>query len=105
MLATAQALRRTTVARHRCDAARARTDSRAWVVTRRERTRHLIELGGLVAKAGLINLAGDDRAVLLGAFLAAADRLAGEDRERAIELWGRRGRRALGAEADASEAG
>ena len=73
-------------------------------MTRRERTRHLIELGGLVAKAGLIELATDDRAVLLGAFLAVADRLAGEDRERAIELWGRRGRRALGAEADGSEA-
>ncbi len=68
-------------------------------MTRRERTRHLIELGSLVAKAGLVELASDDRAVLLGAFLAVADGLAGEDRERAIELWGRRGRRALGAEA------
>ena len=40
---------------------------------RRERTRHLIELGGLVVKAGLVELTGDDRAVLLGAFLEIAD--------------------------------
>jgi hypothetical protein len=35
---------------------------RGWVVQRRERTRHLIELGGLVQKAGLVELADDDRA-------------------------------------------
>jgi len=64
-------------------------------VTRRERTRHLIELGGLVAKAGLVERANDDRAVLYGAFLAVADRLSGEDRERALLLWGRRGRSAF----------
>ena len=33
---------------------------------RRERTRHLIELGGLVQKAGLVDLADDDRATLYG---------------------------------------
>jgi len=33
-------------------------------VQRRERTRHLIELGGLVQKAGLVDLADDDRATL-----------------------------------------
>jgi len=104
LLATAQSLRRTIAARHRHDAVRARTETRAWAVTRRERTRHLIELGGLVAKAGLIELATDDRAVLLGAFLAVADRLAGDDRERAMELCGRRGQRAFEAEGDAYEA-
>ena len=31
---------------------------------RRERTRHLIELGGLLQKAGLVELASDDRATL-----------------------------------------
>ena len=67
-------------------------------MNRRERTRHLIELGGLVIKAGLVDLSGDDRAVLYGAFLAAADRLGGEDRERALMLWGRRGHRAFEAE-------
>jgi hypothetical protein len=64
-------------------------------VTRRERTRQLIELGGLVVKAGLVDLTGDDRGVLYGAFLAVAGRLSGEDRERVIELWGRSGRRAF----------
>ena len=44
-------------------------------MNRRERTRYLIELGGLVAKAGLVDLAGDDRAVLYGALLSLADRL------------------------------
>ena len=67
------ALRRTTAARHRLEAARARTDTRAWVVNRRERTRQLIELGGLVAKAGLVDLTGDDRTVIYGAMLAVAD--------------------------------
>ena len=36
---------------------------------RRERTRHLIELGGLVQKAGLVELTGDDRATIYGALL------------------------------------
>ena len=32
-----------------------------WAKARRERTRHLIELGGLVQKAGLVELVDDDR--------------------------------------------
>lgn len=72
---------------------------------RRERTRHLIELGGLVVKAGLVDLTGDDRATLYGAFQAIADRLSGEDREQALLLWRRRGHRAFNAEAGASDAG
>ena len=44
---------------------------------RRERTRQLIELGGLVAKAGLVELTEDDRAVLYGALLAVAAKLRG----------------------------
>lgn len=59
---------------------------------RRERTRHLIELGGLVQKAGLIELTDDDRQVLLGAFVAIAARLQGEEREQALVLWRRRGK-------------
>jgi hypothetical protein len=62
---------------------------------RRERTRQLIELGGLVRKAGLIELTDDDRAVLLGALLAVAGKLQGEEREQALTLWRRRGRRAF----------
>ena len=62
---------------------------------RRERTRHLIELGGLVQKSGLIELTDDDRAVLLGAFLAVAAKLQGEECEQAITHWRRRGKRAF----------
>jgi hypothetical protein len=84
--------------RHRLEAARARGDTRAWVVKRRERTRHLIELGGLVAKAGLVELTGDDRAAIYGALLVAADQLRDEAREQTLVLWGRRGHRAFVAE-------
>ncbi|MDE8652554.1 conjugal transfer protein TraD [Novosphingobium album (ex Liu et al. 2023)] len=62
---------------------------------RRERTRHLIELGGLVLKAGLVELVDDDRAVLLGIMTEAAGKLKGDDREQALTLWRRRGRRAF----------
>jgi Conjugal transfer protein TraD len=71
---------------HRVEASQRRTDKREWVMQRRERTRHLIELGGLVQKAGLVELTDDDRAVLLGAFLAVAAKLQGEEREQAITL-------------------
>lgn len=80
---------------HRVEASQRRTDKREWVMQRRERTRHLIELGGLVQKAGLIELTDDDRAILLGAFLAVADKLQGEEREQARTLWRRRGQRAF----------
>lgn len=62
---------------------------------RRERTRHLIELGGLVEKARLVELTADDRAVLLGAFLTLADQMQGTDRESALALWRRRGSHAF----------
>jgi hypothetical protein len=84
--------------RHRLEAARARSDTREWVVKRRERTRHLIELGGLVAKAGLVELTGDNRAAIYGALLTAADRLRDEEREQTLVLWSRRGHRAFLAE-------
>ena len=71
----------------------ARYNMRDWTVKRRERTRHLIELGGLVVKAGLIELTNDDRAVLLGAFLELADVLRSEERERTVALWRRQGSR------------
>ena len=64
-------------------------------MARRERTRHLIELGGLVQKAGLVELIDDDRATLFGAFLAVAAKLQGDDREQTIKLWRRRGKRAF----------
>jgi hypothetical protein len=62
---------------------------------RRERTRHLIELGGLVAKAGLIELTDDDRAVVLGLLVEAAAKLRSGDRIQHLMLWRRRGRRAF----------
>ena len=64
-------------------------------MNRRKRTRQLIELGGLVAKSGLVELTDDDRAVIFGVLVAAAGTLRGEDRERALTLWRRRGKRAF----------
>lgn len=68
---------------------------REWQIKRRTRTRHLIELGGLVAKAGLVELTADDRATLYGAFLWMAAKLQSDEGEHAIMLWQRRGKRAF----------
>jgi len=76
---------------------------REWQIKRRERTRELIELGGLVVKAGLVDLADDDRAMLYGAFLWMADKLRSEDGAHAAALWQRRGKRAFEGDAIASE--
>ena len=62
---------------------------------RRERTRHLIELGGLVVKAGLVDLTDDDRAVIFGLMVESAATLRSEHREQALILWRRRGQRAF----------
>jgi hypothetical protein len=96
------------VQRNRLDLARARDDTRQWVQDRRARTRHLIELGGLVQKAGLVELVDDDRATLLGAFLELAARLQADEHqgENPADLmlrWRRRGLRAFDA-MEASEA-
>jgi hypothetical protein len=69
-------------------------------VRRRERTRHLIELGGLVQKSGLVDLTGDDRAVLYGAFIDVASMLQSNDREDRMTLWRRRGSRAFKSDKD-----
>jgi hypothetical protein len=71
---------------------------RAWQVERRKRTRHLIELGGLVVKAGIVDLIGDDRATILGALLWMADKLKSDQGERARELWAAKGKQALEAD-------
>ncbi len=68
------------------------------MIARRARTRQLIELGGLVQKAGLIERTGDDRALIYGAQLALADMLAGEGGPQLREVWRRRGKRAFEAE-------
>ena len=81
----------------------ARTDMREWQVKRRERTRQLIELGGLVVKADLVELTNDDRATLYGAFLTVADKLRGEGGGNALALWQRKGKRAFEAEQEARD--
>ncbi len=72
---------------------------RAWQVERRKRTRHLIELGGLVVKAGIMDLTGDDRAMIYGALLWMADKLQSDQGGRARELWAARGKQAYEAHA------
>ena len=69
---------------------------------RRTRTRHLIKLGGLVKKAGLVDLADDDRATIYGALLELVGRAQTETTSDVLALWKRRGRRAFEAEADAA---
>ncbi|OYX65076.1 MAG: conjugal transfer protein TraD [Sphingomonadales bacterium 32-64-17] len=65
---------------------------------RRERTKHLIELGGLVVKAGLVDLIDDDRTVLLGLLAEAAAKLRDGNREQQLALWRRRGKRIFAAD-------
>ena len=92
---------------NRLDAARARTDTRDWAKARRDRTRHLIELGGLVVKADLVELADDDRATLLGALLDLAGQLrnGADDGTTPTDLvarWRRAGMRAFEADKEAT---
>lgn len=103
--ATTAQLRRLTVQQNRLTLARARHDTRDWAQERRARTRQLIELGGLVQKAGLVELTGDDRATLLGALLDIAGQLQTQEDERQAETlanlkarWRRRGLRAFDAD-------
>lgn len=66
---------------------------------RRERTRRLIELGGLIVKARLDVLVEDDRAAIYGALLGLVQQAAGERSNEVIALWRRKGKRAFEAEA------
>jgi hypothetical protein len=89
-----------TVLMNRLQADKARDDTRSWVKERRERTRHLIELGGLVQKSGLVALLDDDRATILGALLELAGKLQqdGQAEETAASLkaiWRRKGLQAF----------
>lgn len=76
---------------------------REWQVQRRERTRHLIELGGLAVKADLVELVDDDRAALYGAFLDLAARLRSNERDQTLALWRRRGKRAFDFDAEGKD--
>jgi hypothetical protein len=95
LTATRTALLRNRVARNRHQAARARHDMRTWQVERRKRTRHLIELGGLVVKSGIVDLTGDDRATIFGALLWSTDKLKSDQGERARALWAAKGKQAF----------
>ena len=68
---------------------------RTWQVERRKRTRHLIELGGLIVKARIVELTGDDRATIYGALLWMADKLKSDQHEQARALWAAKGKRAF----------
>jgi hypothetical protein len=96
--ATLAALGRNRAARNRQQAARARYDMRTWQVERRKRTRHLIELGGLVVKARVVDLTGDDRATILGALLWMADKLKSNQGKQARALWAAKGKEAFAVE-------
>ena len=64
--------------------------SGAWQIERRKRTRHLIELGGLVVKAGVVNLTNDDRAMIW-----IAEKLKSEGGEHARDTWTKLGKMAF----------
>ncbi|MER8628415.1 conjugal transfer protein TraD [Mesorhizobium opportunistum] len=71
---------------------------RTWQIERRKRTRHLIELGGLVLKAGIIELTNDNRAAIYGALIWIAAKLQSHEGEHAQRLWTATGRQAFDAE-------
>ncbi|WP_421913527.1 conjugal transfer protein TraD [Mesorhizobium sp.] len=71
---------------------------RTWQVERRKRTRELIELGGLVVKAGIVELTNDDRAAIYGALLWIAAKLQSNEGEHARDLWKAKGKLAFAAE-------
>ena len=64
---------------------------------RRARTRKLIELGGLVQKSGLVTVANDDRALILGALILAARTLENPDAKEKCERWRAIGEEEMGA--------
>jgi hypothetical protein len=71
---------------------------RTWQVERRKRTRHLIELHGLVVKAGIVELTGDARATIYGALLWMGEKLKSARGEHARGVWTKLGTMAFSAE-------
>ena len=71
---------------------------RSWQVERRKRTRRLIELGGLLVKAGVVDLTGEDRVMIYGALICIAEKLKGDQREAARALWAAKGSQAFDTE-------
>ena len=64
-------------------------------MNRRERTRQLIELGGLVKKSGFIEESKDDRALLLGLLLAVTRGLNVPENLQRLNAWRDQGKAAL----------
>jgi len=97
------ALKRSRAERNRHQATQARHDIRSWQVERRKRTRCLIELGGLVVKAGIVDLSGDDRAMIYGALIRVVDKLKCDQSQQARVLWTEKGKEAFAMEQMARE--
>jgi hypothetical protein len=76
---------------------------RRWQVDRRRRTRHLIELGGLVIKAGIVDLTGDDRTMIYGALIWMAEKLRSDQGEHTREAWTAKGKQAFEADREGKE--
>lgn len=89
------ALKRNRTARNRHQPQQARDVMRTWQVERRKRTRHLIELGGLVVKAGIVDPTGDDRTIIYGAMIWIAEKLKSDQGEHARGVWTELGKMAF----------
>jgi len=92
------ALRRIGQAQVRRRRHEAMTDYRDWRQLRRQRTRLLIEYGGLIVKAGLPDRLEDDRATCLGGLLWLREQLDGHGDDSPADLklrWRRKGLRAF----------
>lgn len=76
---------------------------RTWQVERRRRARHLIELGGLVVKASIVDLTDDDRATIYGAMIWIAEKLRSEQGEHARALWTEKGKKAFAGEHETAD--
>lgn len=98
MLQTRRTQRRLVAQLNRLAMARARSDNRDQVQERRQRTRRLIELGGLVQKSGFPEITDNDRAVLYGALLELGERLRRGDAAALLADWRARGRTAFAAD-------
>jgi Conjugal transfer protein TraD len=62
---------------------------------RYHRARHLIELGTLVQKSGLIDLLGDNQTTLLGAMLSLVTQAQSGDAHTLLAIWQRCGEACL----------
>src|SRR5690606_26776936 len=93
--ATTQRLERLPALARRAEAMQRRTDHQERQDARRARTRRLIELGGLVQKAGLVELTGDDRNAIFGGLITIAALLHNDRRTEVVAVLAHRGRRAF----------